>query len=124
MADTITPAINISRSTDADNEFVENFSKSLTVSQAANGISKTIITTSTSDTAFAFANITTEGWLVLYNLDATDSIDWGPDSGGSIVDCGTLEAGEWAAFRMKAGATMRHQATANTPKLLVLLFED
>jgi len=82
------------------------------------------IATSTTDTAVDLSELTTLGWVRLKNLDDTNNIDWGPDSGGSIVDMGTLEPGESAMFRFKPGVTLRVQADAGTPLLEVFAWED
>jgi hypothetical protein len=92
--------------------------------QTTAGKSEQIVTTSTSDTAVTLTGITTPGWMMLLNLDSTNSVDWGPTSGGAIVDMGTLGPGESAGpFKCKSTVTLRLQATAGTPKVQVKVWE-
>lgn len=62
-------------------------------------------------------DLATLGYCYLRNLDDTYSIDYGPDSGGSagtMVAFGTLEPGEIALLRLKAGITIKAQATGGS----------
>ncbi len=95
------------------------------VQDAVGGPTPGAIATSTTATAVDLSELGTEGWIRLKNLDDTDSIHWGPDSGGStLVEIGTLEPGESALFRLFVGATLMLDASANTPICEVLAFED
>lgn len=62
--------------------------------------------------------VTTEGYCLMKNLDATNFITYGPDSTGQ-VDFGKLKAGEVALFRIKDAITLK--ATADTAACDVIL---
>lgn len=64
----------------------------------------------TSEEAVTFTDVSSLGWLFMKNLDTTNYVDWGPESGGAMVAIGRMKAGEEAAFRCKPGITLRLQA--------------
>jgi len=72
----------------------------------------------------SFTDITSEGYLYLRNLDGTNYIKYGPDSGGSMVDFGKLKAGECAVLRLYPGLTLKAQADTADCKLQYLLLDD
>lgn len=61
-----------------------------------------------------FGDITTEGLCSLQNLDGTNYVEWGPDSGGSggsMVAVGKLMPNEPPTFfRLKPGVVVKAQA--------------
>ena len=64
-----------------------------------------------------------EGFIALRNLDATNFVTWGPESGGAMVAIGKLlPLGEPAIFRMKPGVTLRLKADTAACKVQVKLF--
>lgn len=69
-------------------------------------------------------DITTLGWLFLYNLDDDNYVTWGPKSGGVMVPIGRIEAGEPVALRMEPGTTLRWQADTADVQVKMLLIED
>jgi len=78
----------------------------------------------TSEEVIALGDITTEGWCIIQNLDTTNYVDWGPTSGGSMVQVGRLEAGEFACLRLYPGLTLRMQANTSACKVEINVFED
>ncbi len=58
-----------------------------------------------------------EGYCCLQNLDATNYLTWGVQSGGSMVTVGTLNPGEPAVFRLAAGVVL--MAIANAAAVLL-----
>jgi len=79
---------------------------------------------STSDTAFTTTGLTTLGLMMIQNLDPTNYIDIGPDSGGAIIPFIRLKAGEFAVFRLKPGITFRTQANTAAVICEWLLLDD
>ena len=68
---------------------------------------------STSDAALTFGGLASSehGWLYITNLDSTNYVDIGPDSGGAIVPLVRIKAGESVGpFRVKPSITIRSQA--------------
>lgn len=61
-------------------------------------------------------DLTTEGWCFMRNLDDTNFIEIGPDSGGQ-VDFMKLLAGEFAVFPLAPGTVIK--ATADTAECLL-----
>ena len=98
----------------------------LTVIQdAIGGPTPGTITISTTAAAVDLSELSTFGWVRMKNLDEIIAIDWGPDKGASTIEIiGTIEAGEVAMFRLKAGSTLMVKAQSGTPLLEVLAWED
>lgn len=70
------------------------------------------------------SDISTLGICTLKNLDSANYVDWGPESGGSMVVAGTLKAGEEFTFRLKPGVTYRAQANTAAVTLSVDILND
>jgi hypothetical protein len=85
----------------------------LQIDQAvARGPSPGSVNVGTSEEVISFAELATLGWCLIQNLDATNYVDFGPESGGAMVAAIRVEAGEVALFRLVPGTTYR--AKANT----------
>ena len=79
-------------------------------------------TIGTSEESEAFGELTTEGWIVMQNLDATNYVQWGFSTG---VYGGRMEAGETAGpFRVEPGLTLYLKANTAACKVLVQALED
>ena len=83
----------------------------------------TVVNVGTSEENMPTGDVTTEGLLVLQNLDSTNYVTWGPDSSG-MVAIGRIEAGEFAFIRMEPGQTLRWQANTAACNVKMMLFED
>jgi len=90
--------------------------------QGANGVVVSIGSGAEED--IVHAEIGTLGWCFLFNLDDTNFVTYGPNSAGSMVPFGRIEAGEPAAFRLEPGITIRAQADTAAVELDVLILED
>ena len=76
----------------------------------------------TGDTVVTFTGLTTPRYCWIENLDGTNTVDVGPESGGAIVDLITLKPGEFAVLPLHASAVLRLQASgADTPVLVEAL---
>lgn len=91
---------------------------------ATGGIDQIVVVNSSASEVISFGSVTTEGWCFLRNLDATNYVQYGPDSGSSLIVFGRIEAGEVAAFRLDPTTTFRAQANTAAVKLQVALLED
>jgi hypothetical protein len=110
MADEIQLAMAINISKDF---YVCNINKSWTLDLNTAGEGGGIQIIGTSEEAVDFGDVATLGYLYLVNLDATNFITFGPDSGG-MVEMGKLLPGEAALVRLKPGITVMAKAdTAN-----------
>jgi hypothetical protein len=99
-------------------------SGSVKATQTTAGFFVATVATSTSEAAFPSSGLGTNGFMVLQNLDATNDIDYGPASGGSMVAAGTLKAGGPPhIIYCKSTATFRHKASAGTPKMHIRIYE-
>lgn len=78
----------------------------------------------TSEEDIDFGDITTEGYAVIQNLDATNYVQFGPKSGGSMVACGRLKAGEVAILRLEPAVIIRAVANTAACKVFVAVIED
>lgn len=94
----------------------------LTFDQAAAGAVGDIQNIGTSEESLATGDISTEGWIILRNLDATNYIEIGATTAGNRLI--RLEAGEPACFRVKPGATIYCQADTAACDLFYRLLED
>jgi hypothetical protein len=80
------------------------------------------MTIGTTEESTAFPELTTDGWLYMKNLDATNYIQWGFATG---VYGGRIKAGESAGpFRMEPGLTLYLKANTAACKALIYGFED
>lgn len=76
----------------------------LTIDQAANGgPTPGYSTIGTTEESIAFGELSTQGLLILHNLDATNYVRWGFATG---VYGGRLMPGEYAVFRLNPGSTL------------------
>jgi hypothetical protein len=75
----------------------------------------------TTEESTAFTELTTEGWLIMENLDTTNYVEWGFSTG---VYGGRLEAGEFAIFRTNPALTLYLKANTAACKVLVNCLED
>lgn len=94
------------------------------IDQAAVGAHRPVVDVGTSEEVITDGDVGTLGWLIMRNLDATNYVEWGPESSGSMVPIGKMEPGEPALFRLKPGITLRAQANTAACKVDVRIYED
>lgn len=98
-----------------------NKSKSIDCAYIGEGGGVQIIGTSAE--TVDLGDISYPGYVYLENLDSTNYVDYGPDSGG-MVTMGRLLAGECAVLRLApSGVTLKAQANTADVKLLVRCLE-
>lgn len=68
-------------------------------------------------------DMTSEGYCLLQNLDATNFIKYGPDSTGQ-VDFGKLKPGEFALLRLFPGLVIKATADTAACDLVMVCLED
>lgn len=79
-----------------------------------------VVTIGTSEEDIDFGSITFKGWVFMLNLDDTNFVTWGPNSGGSMVAMGQMFAGEMALFRMRfSSTTLRMKADTASCKVYI-----
>ena len=121
MADEIAITLAVSVT---NGNFLDNINMgTLQFNQSNEGVDGSVVEIATSETTISLSDLTTEGYMLLRNLDTTNYIDIGPDSTGQ-VDFIRLLAGEVALFPLTPGPTVK--ATANTAacNLFVRAWED
>jgi hypothetical protein len=96
----------------------------ISIDQSNPGRAGHVQSVGTSEEVVDFGDVTTEGVLFLRNADSTNYVDFGPESAGSMVALGRLEAGEIAFLRMKPAVVLRAQANTAAVLLDVRLYED
>jgi hypothetical protein len=80
------------------------------------------ISVGTSEESTTFPELTTEGWLWMKNLDATNYVQWGFST---TVYGGRMKAGETAGpFRMEPGLTLYLKANTAACNVAVYGFES
>lgn len=95
----------------------------ITVDQATAGLSSQVLSIGTSEESISFGDVATEGVCCLYNLDATNYVDWGVDN-TTMQAIGRLKPSHIpAVFSMKAGTTLKMQANTAACKVLIIMFE-
>lgn len=77
----------------------------------------------TSEEDVTFSSVTTHGWLLMINLDATNYVEWG-DKDTTMKAIGRLEPTEFAFFRMAPGGVMRMQANTAACDVLFVMLGD
>ncbi len=79
------------------------------------------IGTSEEDVTFS---VTTHGWFMMQNLDATNYVQWGAKD-TTMKTIGRMEAGETAGpFRMEPGVTLRMLANTAACDVLFTMYND
>jgi hypothetical protein len=92
-----------------------------TVDQAASGgPTPGYFTLGTSEEAIAFGELSTKGWCVIHNLDATNYIEWGFATG---VYGGKLKPGEACVFRLN-NTSLYMRANTAACKVIVKGYEN
>lgn len=95
-----------------------------TITQDAVGVHAPVQTIGTSEEVIPDGDVTTLGWAFFQNLDATNYVTIGPETGGAMVGFIKLEPGESAAMRLLPGITIRGQANTAPVNVKVLIFQD
>lgn len=124
MADEITLnltfRVNSSGSYDKTFQFNESFDQT---GQGGGNPGKVNI--GTSEENITIGDITTEGWVVMQNLDTTNFVTVGVSATTpTLAAMMKIKAGELAVFRMDPAATLRAQADTAAVELQVWVFED
>lgn len=97
------------------------------VTQATAEYYDEVLTRTTSDVALTIGSMSSAnyGYGRFTNLDGTNYIDIGPESGGAIVGMLRLKAGESSGWmRIKPSITLRTQANTASVKLRVQMARD
>lgn len=120
MADEITVSASLQVSN--GNQLFRFSPAALSITQAAQGgPAPGYWIVGTTEESNAFTELTTEGWLMMQNQDATNYVEWGFSTG---VYGGRMEAGEFALFRTNPGLTLYLKANTAACKVVVYCFED
>lgn len=95
----------------------------LSVTQTAvGGPTPGYLTVGTSEESTAFAELSTLGWFMMQNLDATNYVQWGFSTG---VYGGRMRAGETAGpFRLEPGTTLYLKANTAACKVVAYALES
>lgn len=80
-------------------------------------------TITTSDAAITL-DVATLGYIHVRNLDTTNFVKLGPESGGAIIPMVKLKAGESALLRLMTGITLRGQADTASCKVRIMALND
>lgn len=98
--------------------FDESFAPaSQTMDQTTQEFHGAIVSVGTSEEVISFGDVTTPKYLMVKNLDATNYVTYGPESGGVMVAMGQIKAGEIGAIPLNTAAVLRWQANTATVKV-------
>lgn len=95
----------------------------VSIDQATAGRGGYVQEIGTAEEVLNFGDVATEGLFILRNVDATNFIEYGPESAGSMVAMGKLLPGEWGLTRLKPGVIVRAKADTAPAKLDVRIYE-
>jgi hypothetical protein len=79
------------------------------------------LTIGTSEESQTFDELTTEGWLIMENMDTTNYVQWGGSTG---VYTGRMGPGEPAIFNCEPGLTLYMKANTAACKVAVYCMES
>lgn len=122
MADEIAVSASLRVKDATGNYYIDEVIRTKTFDQAAvGGPTPGYLTIGTSEESEAFSELSTEGWVLLKNLDATNYVQWGF---ATTAYGGRLEPGEFALFRLEPSTTLYLKANTAACKVLVMGVED
>ena len=120
MANEITVTLNLTVA-NANKSTTRTFTKQIT--QSNSGFDPQKVTATTGGNNVTLVGLTTEGWIWIQNLDATNFVDFGQDNASTIQPIGRLQPGEAGCFRLKPAETLRVQANTASCDLELLVLE-
>ena len=77
----------------------------------------------TSIESVTVTDVSNKGWTYIKNLDATNYIEYGPESGTTMATFGRLLAGEACVLRLSPAITLQMQANTAACKVQIHCFE-
>lgn len=121
MSGTITTRLNITIENGNFRYDPPEFSSEI-VQATQGGETPGFLAATTSEADIAFGGSVSPGRILLFNLDATNKLQYGPKSGGSMVALGEIEPGDFEWFTLKTGTTLRYRSNTGTVNFLCLGF--
>lgn len=96
----------------------------VTIALANQGAASGIVDVGTSEEDLSIGDVgaSTQGYLILRNLDSSNYVTYGPKSGGAMVVFGRIKPGEIAVLRLEPSVVVRWQANTAAVKVQVKLF--
>jgi hypothetical protein len=91
--------------------------------QAVIGEYSAVVDVGTTAEAVPVGDVASEGWWLITNLDGTNYVDYGPDSAGTMIPLGRLEAGHSHLLKLKPGIDVKWQANTAACKVKMLLLD-
>lgn len=85
------------------------------------GVNDLIMTIGTTEESPTFTDITTNGWLLLENLDATNYVQWGV---ATTVYTGRMAAGKAALLQLEPGKSLYLKANTAACRVRIVLIGD
>lgn len=98
---------------------------SVSIDQAvARGPAPGSVNVGTTEEVISFAELTTLGIIQIINLDTTNYVQFGPESGGAMIPSVRLKPGEPNQFRLEPGVTYRAKANTAACNVQFMAFND
>jgi len=85
------------------------------------GANDFIMTVGTTEESPTFTDITTNGWLLIENLDSTNYVQWGV---ATTVFTGRIAAGKVALLQLEPGKTLFLKANTAACRVRIILIGD
>lgn len=124
MANEITASLSFSVTNPSDGSgFASSNRLTRQYNQNAIGVNAEILAVPVTATAYSFASITTNGFLLIQNLDTTNFVDYGLNASG-FLPFGRLKPGEFALLRLTPGIAFMAKADTATVNVSYQLFND
>lgn len=92
-------------------------------SQTGLGAHKPILSIGTVEEVVSFGDVTTPKYLFFRNLDDTNFVQIGPESGGALVPLASPGPGQWGFLPLDPGVILRAKADTAACKVLFLITE-
>lgn len=96
----------------------------INIDQSAVGAASGVQSVATSAEDLVVGDVSTPGYLFLYNLDSTNFVEVGKTVSASFEELVKLQPGEMCCFRVADSTTIRLQADTAACKVQYLLLED
>lgn len=101
----------------------EEFSESFQDDQATPGLYSAVVAVTTSCAAVSEGPLTTPKWVSVKNLDPSNFVTLGPDSGGVMIPALRVDPGESNAFTMSTETSWRWRADTATVRVQLKMWE-
>lgn len=98
-------------------------SKDIRVDQTTAGAWQGVQNIGTTEEVLSVSGVTAARAIWVQNQDATNYVDWGPESGGAMVAMGRLQPGDISMVTLKPAVVIRMKANTAAVTVVYMLAE-